>query len=297
MVIATAKALLLNATVSPNTARAYGSAVDDFEAYLKTSNLPFNKQSIQAYRKHLIGLGASSATINLRMCALRRLAIEAADAGMLAEDELTKIQRVQGIKTQGVRIGNWLTPAESQTLIATPDVTTTKGLRDRAILAVMIGCGLRRNEVAALEVVHIQTREGRDIIVDIVGKHGRVRSVPMPMWTRTMVDAWLKAAAITTGKVFRAMHKSGKVVRAGMSAQMMYDMVKEYASACNTPKFAPHDGRRTFAKLAHTGGSSAEQIQYSLGHESVVTTQKYLGIWQDIKNAPADHLGLKFATI
>ncbi len=79
---------------------------------------------------------------------------------------------------------------QAQTLLNAPDITTTKGLRDRAILAVLLGCGLRRSEVAALTFAHVQQRDGRWCIVDLVGKHGRVRTVPMPTWVKVAIDAW-----------------------------------------------------------------------------------------------------------
>ena len=69
------------------------------------------------------------------------------------------------VASKGVRLGNWLSIRQAQTLLNAPDATTTKGLRDRAILAVLLGCGLRRSEVAALTVPHVQQRDGRWCIV------------------------------------------------------------------------------------------------------------------------------------
>ena len=79
-------------------------------------------------------------------------------------------------------------------LLSMPDVETLKGLRDRAIVAVRLGCGLRRSEVIALRMEHVQQREGRWVIVDLVGKGNRVRTVPMPAWAKAAPDAWTDAA-------------------------------------------------------------------------------------------------------
>lgn len=84
----------------------------------------------------------------------------------------------------GIRVGNWLSQRQAQTLLSTPNISTVSGLRDRAILAVLLGCGLRRSEVAALTFAHVQQRDGRWCIVDLVGKHGRVRTAPMPAWVK-----------------------------------------------------------------------------------------------------------------
>ena len=114
------------------------------------------------------------------MSAIRKLAAEAADNGLLAPELAAGIARVKSAKTQGIRNGNWLSLRQAQALLGAPDSTTTKGLRDRAIIAVLLGCGLRRSEVAALTFAHVQQRDGRWCIVDLVGKHGRVRTAPMP---------------------------------------------------------------------------------------------------------------------
>jgi site-specific recombinase XerD len=116
----------------------------------------------------------------VRITAVRKLAVEAADNGLLGPELAAGITRVKGVASKGVRLGNWLSIRQAQTLLNAPDVTTTKGLRDRAILAVLLGCGLRRSEVAALTVGHLQQRDGRWCIVDLVGKHGRVRTIPVP---------------------------------------------------------------------------------------------------------------------
>jgi integrase len=202
------------------------------------------------------------------------------------------IARVKGAKQQGTRTGKWLTLEQAERLISTPNPATAKGRRDRALLAALLGCGLRRKEAAALAVEHIQLREARWVIVDLVGKGGRVRSVPMPSWTKAAIDAWTSAAEITGGLVFRATCKGGKVAGDSMTAQSIFEVVRLYGAKIGVPELAPHDLRRTFAKLAHKGRAALEQIQLSLGHASVVTTEKYLGVRQDLTDAPCDHLGL-----
>jgi integrase len=116
------------------------------------------------------------------------------DNGLLAPEPANGITRVKGVASKGVRLGNWLTARQAQALLDAPDATTNKGLRDRAILAVLLGCRLRRSEVAALTFKHIQQRDGRWCIADLVGKHGRVRTVPT--WVKVAIDAWAAAAGM-----------------------------------------------------------------------------------------------------
>lgn len=112
--------------------------------------------------------------------AVRRLAYEAADSGRLTPDLAAGIRRVKGPKNLGVRLGNWLTADQARALWQVPDPGTLKGKRDGALLAVLLGCGLRRKEAAELEVANLQRREEHWVIVGLVGKSRHVRTVPVP---------------------------------------------------------------------------------------------------------------------
>ena len=178
-------------------------------------------------------------------------------------------------------------------MLKAPDTRTLKGLRDRAIFALLIGCGLRRAEAVNLTFSHIQQRDGRWVLVDLIGKRNKVRSVPMPNWAKQAIDEYVSAADLTEGIVFRPINRGGHIAREQMTEQAIYNMVVECAEVLGFGKIAPHDLRRTFAKLAHQGGSTLDQIQLSLGHGSIQTTERYLGVQQDLTDAPCDHLGLR----
>ena len=129
---------------------------------------------MQRYARHLETLGLSPSTTNVRLTAVRRLAAEASDNGLLDAAVAQGIGRVKGTKRTGTRTGNWLTREQAEALLHAPDVSTLKGKRDQALLAVLIGCGLRRSEVSELCFEHIQQRDGRWCIVDLHGKGSRV---------------------------------------------------------------------------------------------------------------------------
>jgi integrase len=175
---------------------------------------------------------------------------------------------VKSAKTQGIRTGNWLSLRQAQALLSAPDTTTTKGLRDRAIIAVLLGCGLRRSEVAALTFAHVQQRDGRWCIVDLVGKHGRVRTAPMPNWVKMALDAWTSAGALSEGRVFRPVNRADRATGEVLSEKVVWQLIKPYADVAGVPGIAPHDLRRTCAKLCRAGGGELEQIQLLLGHAS-----------------------------
>ncbi len=117
----------------------------------------------------------------------------------------------------------------------------------------------------------------------------------MPSWAKACVDAWKAFAHLEEGFVFRRVNKGDNLMGEGVTPQAIRDIVNGYAEKLQNQGIAPHDLRRTFAKLAHKGGSPIDQIQLSLGHDSIQTTEKYLGVEQDLTDAPCDHLGLRIA--
>jgi site-specific recombinase XerD len=114
------------------------------------------------------------------------------------------------VKKLGVRLGNRLTADQGAVLWQAPDKETLKGKRDRALLSLLLACGLRRHEVAELTIDHLQQREGHWAIVDLSGKGLHVRTVPVPDWVYSELGAWMDALGIKTGKVFRRVSSAGK---------------------------------------------------------------------------------------
>src|SRR5450432_4381734 len=206
------KMLVLDSVSSPITKRVYNMALNEFMAWFQQApRSGFTKATVSAWRVSLEERRLGSSSIIIRMSAIRKLAAEAADNGLLAPELAAGIARVKSAKTQGIRTGNWLSLRQAQALLSAPDAMTTKGLRDRAILAVLLGCGLRRSEVSALTFTHLQQRDGRWCIVDLVGKHGRVRTAPMPTWVKVAIDAWTMPAGVGDGHVFRSVNRADRV--------------------------------------------------------------------------------------
>jgi len=136
---------------------------------------------------------------------------EARKNGMLGSEEAENLTGVKNIAQKGERRGNWLTKEQTRELLAVPDRSTLKGKRDYVILAMLVGCALRRQELASLDLGTMQQREGRWVMVDLVGKGGRLRTIAIPFWVRTGIEAWLADAEIKKGRLLRAVTKSGKV--------------------------------------------------------------------------------------
>jgi site-specific recombinase XerD len=285
--------LVIDGLTSNNSKRAYAKALTDFLAWYRKQEKPgLSKATVQRYKVILQELGLAPSSINQRISAIRKLAQEAADNGLVDQAHANGVARVKGVKQQGTRAGNWLTREQAQLLVNSPELTSDKGKRDRAILAIMLGAGLRRSEVVALNFAHIQQREGRWVVVDIVGKGNRLRTIPIPAWVKVAIDDWTNAIGIIDGLIFRRVNKGDKVMGYSLTAQAVRDVVSFYSTRLGF-SVAAHDLRRTFAKLAHKGGAGLDQIQLSLGHASIKTTERYLGITQNLTDAPCDHLGIK----
>jgi integrase len=230
------KALVLDSVSSPITKRVSNLGLDEFFAwYGQAPRRGFTKATVSARRVALEARGLGSISINVRITAVRKLAVEALDNGLLVPELAAGIARVKSAKSIGVRTGNWLSLKQAQALLNAPDITTLKGLRDRAIIAVLLGCGLLRSEVAALTIKHLQQRDGRWCIVDLFGKHGRVRTIPMPAWVKVAIDAWTGLAGVLDGYVFRPVNRGDQIQGDVLSEKVVWQMLRPYAAAAGVP--------------------------------------------------------------
>ena len=160
-------------------------------------------------------------------------------------------------------------------------------------MALLIGCGLRRAELAGLRMEDFQVREEHSVIADLVGKGKHIRTVPVPAWAKRAVDEWTAATDINGGVIFRRVSRLDKIWGAGITAKAIWHVVKAAAKRADIKNLAPHDLRRTCARLCHLAGGELDQIQFLLGHVSVQTTERYLGCKQKLSQAVNDNLGLE----
>jgi integrase len=155
----------------------------------------------------------------------------------------------------------------------------------------LVGCALRREELAVLDVDTIQLREGRWVLADLEGKGRRVRTVAIPAWVKQGINTWMTAAGVEDGRLLRAVTKGGRV-KESMSGWAVWSVVEQSAKEIGIERFGAHDLRRTCAKLCRKNGGNIEQIKFLLGHSSIQTTEHYLGSEQEIEIAVNDNLGL-----
>jgi site-specific recombinase XerD len=288
------KRAVLNSLGSPASRRVYEYAIDQFIAwYCSEPRLAFNRIVVVRYRMYLESCGLAANTINQQLAAVRRLAHEAADAGLLSPELAAGISRVKGVKQLGFRAGNWLSAAQSSEVLQRASGEGMRARRDYAMLAMLFGCGFRRSELVGLELGEIQIRQGHWAVVDLIGKGGHIRTVPIPEWVKAALDQWTRAAGVTEGRIFRAVARTGKVWGKGISQNVVWYVVKTCCEKVGLERIAPHDLRRTCAKLCHDSGGELEQIQFLLGHASVQTTERYLGCKQNLGSPVNDRFKLR----
>lgn len=280
------KGMVLNG-LQPNSYRAYNRALTEFIGwYIDSGYDALSRAAVMAHVEFLRQSGVTDKSINQRLAAIRKLAKEASYNGLIDSNTAHAIIDIDNIKIKGKKLGNWLTKKEVENALSLPDTQTLKGLRDRAILAVLFGAGLRREELCNLTINQLQQRDGRWIIADIEGKHGKTRSVPIAAWIKGIIDRWLDQYS-PVSFVFPSMRKGNNLSTERLTPDAVYKLVKEYL-----PNIAPHDLRRTFGILAYKGGADLKQIQLTYGHDSIETTERYLNVAQDLQNAPSDAIKL-----
>jgi integrase len=204
--------------------------VNFIDWYCSEPRLAFDRTVVTRCRIALEQHPYAPSTINLRLAAIRRLAYEASDYGLLSPDLAAGIRRVKGARRLGVRVEN---------------ADTLRSRRNRALLSLLIGCGLRRAEVTRLRLEDLLFREGHWVVADLRGKGGHIRTILVPEWVKEAVDSWTLGAGITAGPLLRSINKAGRIRGHLFTPKVIWAIVKANAKSCGLPSVAPHDLRRT----------------------------------------------------
>lgn len=287
-----AVAAVLDELRSPYSRTAYAVSFKRFFAWYETEQpaKPFGKALILAHRRWLLERNYSPSTINLAMCALRRTATEAGEQGLLDANMVATAIRAKGVHPAAVRPGRWLSKEQANALLALPSPATLTGLRDRALLALLLGCGLRRTEAAEVELSQLRGHSGTWVLEAVMGKGRRSRDIPMPAWVKVAIDDWSNFAGINSGPILR--RAQYRRIGAPMTAGAVAASLERYQAALGE-SITPCDLRKTYARLAYENGAPLEQIQLALGHQSIETTMRYIGARQNLSRGPGDYLPIR----
>jgi site-specific recombinase XerD len=258
--------------LAPNTRRAYQARIRNWLHWSKGAIL--SRQSVKQHIRALELSGASAQVRNQALAALKKLAREALELDLMDAVSAGQIDSIRTTKASGIRTGCWLTVEQAKALLLSVDRTTIIGKRDAAALALLMGAGLRRDEVCQIRFDQLNWRAGCQI-QNLIGKGNRVRTIKLAPWGVDLLKDWIHyPSADTSPFVMRSFHNGA--INGSLSPAAVRDIVRHYGSRIGLPDLNPHDLRRTFAKLARAGGAQLETIQRSLGHASLRTTEIYL---------------------
>ena len=261
-------ALAVNAQNNPNTARAYGSAIQRYLEWHATQDEPFSRRTVTSYLRTIESTSAS----NQALAALRSLAREAYANGMIPDTVAYGITSIKGIRSTGKKSGNWLDQPGVVRLLQAAEKP-----RDLAILHLLTFGALRREEVAGLQCEQLTQREGRWVLLDVKRKRNRVQTVPLLETTAKVLQAYIGKK---TGPMF------------DITSRRMYNIVRDLALRAGIENLGCHDLRRTGAAMMRRAGAPLEKIQAHLGHKSILTTTIYLQDVDALANSAVDYLPL-----
>lgn len=262
----------------------YAAAIRQFVAFREADGAPLDNGQIQRWKQTLIDGGYMPNTINAKLTAVRALLAAAALAAR-QPDNMTILRNMAAVKNvkQGDDLTKkWLTSKrytidQIRGILKSIDTTGVHGARLAALAALAFGTGLRISEIASLTVREavLYSDKGLPVVFVSHGKFGKSRAVPLPAWVKVHLQTWIDRAEITPllepdSALFRAFYKGGKVRSAGAKARALQTELKALG-------IEAHDARRTFARLCKESGMTYDQIRRLLGHESVTTTERYIG--------------------
>jgi site-specific recombinase XerD len=286
--------------LSARTADCYRGRIKEFFSTAK----PLHAQSIIDWindglehnrNQRLPGIEAA----NQRLAAIKKLATTAFTAGLIHQEDYFWITQIKKRKRRKIEASRWLSQSQVTKLmndLYTLD-STPSDLRNGALIAVLLGCGLRRAEAARARVGNLSTREDRHVIADLVTKGNKIRTIGIPSWSWMFLDRWLKSlgkeARDKESLLFPRMDKECTArSKQPMNGFSIARIVKDCGALLDLDDLCPHDLRRTYAQLALKNGADILMVQQGLGHSELRTTQCYLKTLQNfaLGQQAGDHI-------
>ncbi len=253
--------------------------VAQYASSLPSSRKMFLKAAVKLIATELIETAKANATPDN---------VDTMQAVMWRAEALTTAIHIK--TTSGRKAGVWLNRGEVREMLTACDVETSKGLRDKVLLSLLLGAGLRRDEAAKLEWNDL-VELGDRTVIDIVGKGHKQRQVPISKKLVELLDMWAVATG-RNGRIVKSVRKGGKIGTGSISGQGINDIVNAYGRKLDKDNLHPHDLRRTYARLGYDAGIDIGQISTLLGHASIKTTQLYLGLEIDLQKTISDVIPL-----
>lgn len=218
----------------------------------------------------------SASTANRHLSALRGVLKEAWRLGYMAAEEYQRAVDLKAIKGQKVKqaeAGRHLDSGEIKGLMGACADGTKAGIRDAAIIAVGYGCGLRRSEIAKLQLTDYDAERGALRIQ--AGKGNKDRLAYLPGGAGNAISSWLAIRGNEPGALFYSIRKGDNIEAKGLTDQAVYNILANRAQLAGIKRFTPHDLRRTFAGDLLDAGEDISTVQQMMGHSNANTTAGY----------------------
>ena len=265
---------------NPRTRRAYQNDLEDFCGFVGLTGADefraVTRAHVLAWRAQLETRGLAGATIRRKLAALASLFDH-----LLENNAVAGGNPVHGVKRPKIETNEGKTPAlgddQAKRLLDAPDTETVKGLRDRAILAVLLYHGLRREEAARLTMSDLGERRGIKHL-RVHGKGKKIRFLPLHPVAAERIYAYLERdglRVISSGPLFRSVR--GKTTGAGVTANGLYTVVAHWAriAGIDVDGLGVHGLRATAATNALENDADIAKVQMWLGHANISTTRLY----------------------
>ena len=286
---------VVNQRQNQNSRQTYYTALTKFfNWYSAGDNQGITAEIIREYLLYLENSGKSKSTISTSLSVLRQLFKDLRRLEVIDEKIYNDLLEIKFKRQIGQRHKTWLEQEEVQKLLNNLNSEKMSIVRDRALIAVMTGCGLRRFEISDLKITQMKQVQGRWAFTDIKGKGERYRTVAIPEYAMKCLEEWLDISKTVgkTDRIFFSIRKNGEIGNTMITPQGIRDIVAKHSKNILDKQILPHDLRRTYAQLSYKAGAPLRQVQLSLGHSSIRTTEIYLGLDQDLTNAPGDYLDI-----
>lgn len=216
------------------------------------------------------------ATVNLYFYSMKGVAKEAWSCDVMPQSAYLKISVLKGLTYARLPVGRSLTNVQCRKLLDSCDDGTLRGARDKALLAVMMGCGLRRGEIVGLNINHWNPK---DNTFAFVGKGNKQRKVYLPPALSEVFQNWLDVRGMEPGAIFPSIsgHREYECLKhhENMIASSIYRIVQKRANNARIPAITPHDLRRTFATKMLDAGIDLFVLQQAMGHSNLAITARY----------------------
>ncbi|MFM2481141.1 tyrosine-type recombinase/integrase [Celerinatantimonas sp. YJH-8] len=267
----------LQSAKSRQTMQSFLNIVARFLGFSDLMTCPWHqlkRQHIQAILKHLLDKNRSPSTINTYLAAIKGVVLEAWSMKLMDTETFQRIKQIKSVHGSRVTKGRALSHDEIAKIFSTLLLDPSpKGIRDSAIMAVLIGCGLRRTELVTLDLEHIERSE-QLFIVSGKGNKQRKSFIPQSVWGRVMT--WINdVRGEYGGALFTRIRRFDDVTLERLTDQAIYHILKVRQQESGIAPFSPHDLRRTFASMMLDNGEDIVTVKDAMGHASINTTQRY----------------------